>query len=113
MLPQLGRLVTVQVTGAVPVPRNWNEYADPTTPPVMGEVVVIAGATPGEAMVIEKFFGPSAPALFVAVTAITVVPAESGVPSMIPVVGWSVAQGSGPVAVQVIGAVPVALNVYV
>jgi hypothetical protein len=62
-------------------------------------------------MVIEKFFGPSDPAALVAVTAITVVPALVGVPSMIPVVGWRVAHGNGPVAVQLIGAVPVAVKV--
>jgi hypothetical protein len=106
-LAQLGRPVALQVSGVVPVAANWNEYPVPTTPVGSGLVEVMVGATP--AMVRLKEVGPADPMALVAVTARMLVPTTFGVPWSSPAL-LNVAHAGSPVALQLMGAVPVAAN---
>ena len=74
-----------------------------------GLTLVIIGARFGFAMVSVKVRGPSLPVLLVAVTAKELDAAVGGVPVNAPT-EESDAQLGSPVAPQVIGAVPVAVN---
>ena len=75
---------------------------------VAGEQVGNGGVTP--AIVMENGDGPATPNVFVAVTLKLVVPETDGVPVRIPVIP-RLAHDGKPVAVQLIGVVPVARKV--
>ncbi len=106
---QAGSPVPVQVIGAAPLAENWKEYATPNVALGNGLLLVIVGGIGGATTVIEKLCGPLFPVAFVAVTAITVVPLAFGVPVRAPPLE-SEAQPGRPVAPQVIGVVPLAVN---
>ncbi len=72
-------------------------------------MLVIVGATLPAITVMLKLCGPLFPVAFVAVTAITVVPLALGVPVNRPALE-SEAQPGSPVAPQVIGVLPLAVN---
>ena len=98
----------LHVIGASPVAATVVEYAIPTVPPGSGDVVVIVGGTADGLMVIWKFL-LLLPVAFVAVTLMVNVPAVFGVPDSHPPERIDRPPGI-PAAVNVIGAVPVALN---
>ncbi len=104
-----GNPFALQVIGEVPFAANWKEYATPSVPDGSGLVVVIVGATLAAITVRLKLRGPLLPAALVAVTAIVVVPVAFGVPVRSPPAD-SDAQDGSPVALHVIGVVPVAAN---
>jgi len=76
---------------------------------VCGEQVSIGGSGPPP-IVIENGLGPALPAMFVAVTLNTVVPAVVGRPEKPPPLA-SVAHDGKFVPLQVIGVVPEAVNI--
>ena len=78
-------------------------------PPGSGLVLVIVGATPAVTAVSEKVRGPLDPAKLVAVIARLLAAAVLGVPVNNPL-DDSEAHAGSPVPVQVIGAVPLAVN---
>ena len=104
-----GRPVADQVIGAVPLAANWKEYGVPFVPPGNGLVVVIVGAIPE--IVRLKLVGPAEPTELVALTAIVLVATAFGVPVNNPA-DDKLALDGRPVAVHVIGPVPLAENEY-
>jgi hypothetical protein len=107
-----GRPDAVKVGGGVPVAMTVNPYAVPTVPVEAGGGLVIDGATGAGRIAIEKACVASGAtpleAVIVPVNVLTVV----GTPEITPA-GLIASPFGKPDAVKVMGAVPVAVTVWV
>jgi hypothetical protein len=106
----VGRPVAVKVIGAVPVAVTVKLYAVPTVPVAVGAALVMVGATGAGLITMLKPWVALGKVLLAAVIVPLNVPAAVGVPEITPAVLMANPVGR-PVAVKVIGAVPVAVTV--
>ena len=105
-----GKPVAVNVIGAVPVAVTLKLYATPTVPVAGGAALVIVGATVPALITMLNAWMALGNVPLAAVMVPLNVPAVVGVPAMTPALLIATPPGK-PVAVNVIGAVPVAVTV--
>jgi len=106
----VGKPEALNVIGAVPVAVHVKLYGRPTVPVLTGIALVIVGATGDGLMTMEKLCVASGSVPLVAVIVPGNVPAVVGVPEITPLVLIDNPVGR-PEALNVIGAVPVAVHV--